>query len=478
MVKRNLYLAMLVFILADTAFSFIQHYHVNLDGDMPGIIMPSRGYSTVMQDPFGTAVILKDTSYPAPNRFFAHFTMSKYFKLVPGMLQAFMSPINSVYAACALAKTGIQLFIILLLATYISGRGKPGSKDFILAAVLVVPLFQASGYNVNMGIIDKSITYTFFYALPMSLLLLFFLPFFMATFHGRGFIFNLATRIGLLLLCVLISFNGPLGPGVILIVCPLVLLYRGWNNFKNQEGTFLQRKLKAIGKIPGDLLFYFIFISLLCLYSLYLGAHNSENLYNTIPVFERYLRIPGGLWDMLSQKLGIPLLIIIITVNAIIIRKNKDESGSKILFMLKWISLFAAIYILLLPFGGYRIYRPDTVRRDTMMPVILCLMFLYGISTYYLLNRSALKYKTIYAGAVIAFLLIFTLADANLKKERDCEKMALEEMANSPETIVHLKANCTVLAWEKIRDPKESALNGELLHTWGITKEKKLYYQD
>ena len=69
-----------------------------------------------------------------------------------------------------------------------------------------------------------------------------------------------------------------------------------------------------------------------------------------MPLLERYSRIPKGLFDQFTQKLGPPLLILIIIVNTLLITKQKQNSEvRKILNLLKWIGVFSLIYIILLP---------------------------------------------------------------------------------------------------------------------------------
>ena len=114
--KRIVYILFVLFLLSDIVFSFIQHFHVSLDGDMASIIMPSKAYQAVLDDPFGMNVLFNDSVYPATNRFFAHWFMSGYFKTVPVLLQHITNPIDSIYLSCAIAKTGIQFLIIFLLA--------------------------------------------------------------------------------------------------------------------------------------------------------------------------------------------------------------------------------------------------------------------------------------------------------------------------------------------------------------------------
>ena len=176
--RRYLYYFLFLLLLADLTYSFLQHYSMPLDGDMAGGIVPAEDVNPVLKDPFGFSVITENAVYPNPNRFFAHWTYFTYFNQVPILLQRFVSPFDSIYLASAIAKILIQLLILTLLAFYLTGRQKIFNADFLIAAILIVPLFQTNGYRSYMGIIDPTITYTFFYALPCAIILLFYLPFY------------------------------------------------------------------------------------------------------------------------------------------------------------------------------------------------------------------------------------------------------------------------------------------------------------
>ena len=108
------------------------------------------------------------------------------------------------------------------------------------------------------------------------------------------------------------------------------------------------------------------------------------------------------------------------------------------LTLLKWMLIFAAIYIVLLPLGGYREYRPNIVRRDTLMPVILCLIFFYGRSSFYLLNHLVPKYKRKYLILIVIFSLVFTIADEPIFKHNACEKTGIGENSSI------IRKNCSL----------------------------------
>jgi hypothetical protein len=58
--------------------------------------------------------------------------------------------------------------------------------------------------------------------------------------------------------------------------------------------------------------------------------------------------------------------------------------GKKMIRILMWIGIFTFMYIMLLPFGGYRPYRPRIIRYDTFMPVTIALIYYFGASTYFI----------------------------------------------------------------------------------------------
>ncbi|UOQ72571.1 hypothetical protein [Hymenobacter cellulosilyticus] len=475
--KQYLWLALAVFILLDTSFSFWQHLNVELDGDMAAIILPAPWYSQVLQDPLGLGVLLKNEVYAAPNRFFAHQLLSSYFKTVPLALKAFVSPIESVYLASALLKTGVQLLLLLVLAAYIRVAAKVGWPQLLLAAALLVPLFHTSGYNMQMGIIDKSVTYTVFYALPMGLLLVFFWPFYRAAYTGQALQLGIAQHVGWAILAVVLAFNGPLVPAVVLIICPAALLYGAWQGSKQAGPNRLQATLTGI---PRAQLLHFGFISLLCLYSLYIGLNNKENLTGaSLALAERYARLPLGLFYQLTVKLGIPLILLLLLLNTVLLKRQPASAEQqRLLRLVKWLGLFAGIYLLLLPLGGYREYRPDIIRRDTFLPVLLGLIYAYGLTSLHLLGTLPPRLGQRYGLALVAFLGFMTLADKPINVGNQCEKAAMQQIANSWTSPVRLEdPDCKVMSWTKITDAAYSADNAQMLHYWGITSETRLYYQ-
>ncbi len=474
--KKIFKIFLVCFLLFEIIFSFKRHFYFPIDGDLPSIVAPHKNYEAVLQDPFGINVLLHDSVYAAPNRFFSHWFMWTTFNHVPLLLQYFTSPVNSVYYSCALAKTFIQFFILYLFSVYVTGKKRFWNYDSLLVMVFLVPLFQVFGYNDSMGIIDHSITYTFFYAFSLSLVLFPFLSFFLSWFYKSDI--SKFTVIGLLLLTIAASLNGPLNAPAILLICPLLMANYFFHHWKQHPHLKLSARIShSIKNIPPSAFFILCFSILTSLYSLYIGRNNSEDRWESISVSERYSRLWTGFYDQYAVQPGPALLLGIILINSLIIKKYFDESGKKILSMLKWFLILAIIYILLLPLGGYRPYRPNIIRNDTILPVTFGLILLFGITTYHIHKRITFKRKKIYWIMIIFVTAIFIHADTDYRKYNACERRSLEKISLSMDKIVLIEEDCPVLSWGKITDYKDSEVKGVMLHRWNVTKESKLFYQ-
>jgi len=473
--RKILYLFLLFFLVGEFSYSFLQYYHTSLDGDMAAGIVPAKDVQKIFGDPFGFNTIVKDNPHPNPNRYFSHLFFRDYFRTIPLLVQRFSSPVESIYISCAIIKLLIQILIIYLLAIPISKTTSLFSLNLLTAAALIAPLFQANGYNRYTGIIDKSITYTFFYALPLMLLLLFYVQFYVPIYLKKKNRLGVLSKMSAVLLTVVLPFSGPLIPPVILIVSLLIIIHY----YRKANLHFSLKKLFGVfRKIPKKVLLYLGPITTLSIYSLFLGTYNSTYQTDIIPVTERYLRLPAGLYFQFTQKLAFPLLFIFIAANIFFINKHfYTNEGKKIITISKWMGIFALIYILLLPLGGYRPYRPNILRYDTIMPLTICVIYLFGRSSFFLLkNIRTNTFKRIYYPVVIVFLLIFINADRSKLNENNCEKQSLMMISKSKKSIVQLPYNCKVLSWHVITNYEQSKMNAKLLKLWRITDKEKLYY--
>ena len=440
-----------------------------LEGDLAKMVLPSEDYKEVLKNPFGFKAVLSSEKYAAPNRFFFHASIAFWFKNVPHILQGFIDPISSVYASAALAKILIQITILFLLAYIIGGFKWVWNGQTILALGVLFPLFQTEGYNANMGVIDMSISYTFGYAYSMIFLLLLFLlirKIFLNEIQGRGS-FNGFVIPVFGLVCL---FNGPLNSAVVIVSALATVFYviLDWN-------AYVERLRKLTWKF-----FVPVFILVvIAAFSTYVGTLNSENFGEGIGIFERYQRLPFGLLKMLTSDLGLVMLIgLSMFSSLLILRFSGRIEQKKMRNFGVWILIFSLVYLFLLPLGGFRDYRPDIVRRDSVLPILLLLFIYFGWTALIVLRTIKGRSSKYYTAVLLGVLVIYSIADASKFDKNQCEKICLELIQSSPDKTVRLHEDCTVLSWKKILNPDYSNTNAEMLFHWGITNEVKAYYHE
>ena len=469
---------MWLIILGDSVYTFFQFYWLPLDGDMSHLIMPDQWHEQLMKDPLGFQALFFHERYYGPNRFFIMWPFSKYFKTVPLLLQSFLSPIESVYVACAIAKLTIQLLLVWLLAFYASGTGNLRESRFVVCAAIIIPLFQNNGFYTTMGIIDQSITYAFFYAFPMIFLLLLFLPFYRQFILKNQTHIGLLTRIALFLISIPLALSGPLISPIILLVTSLTLFSFWLSNLKKTTGHFFVRCIKAVSMIDTFTLCFFLYLSIINIYSLYIGSYNNENFAETIPLSERFYALPLGLQRMFTLNIGFAMLLTVVVISLLnILAVNKETVKRRTLTVLKFSSILILLYRLLLTLGGYRFYRPFIIRYDTLLPVTLTLIFLLTTFALQLLTESDSTIKKVYATWLVSVLIVFTITDHPFTNSNRCEKNALKKMAASSEQVIEFNKDCHIMEWSEITDPEKSRTNAEMIHYWRITDQVRLYYQ-
>ncbi len=459
---------LIFFLIGDLAFSFIQYYNLPLSGDIDGGVLHNSIIRQIFDDPFGFNAVTTGEKHVNPNRFFSHYLLSIYFQKIPLWLQNFTNPISSVYLSSALIKITVQLVFVFILASFISNSNNPANKNFLLSAVIISPLFQVDGYWSRMGINDKAAAYVFFYALPLVLLLFFFLPLFKRLLYKKKI--RPINYIFLIPLIVVLPLSGPLVPAVTVLVTFLVVL-----KFMVQNRGMEFRQI--LHGIPAAVYILLIPITLWSLYSLFLGYYYDSNYQSeTISLAERFYRLPAGIFSQIFHSLGFPLMLFVIGGNAYLINKSNSPEGKKLIKILLWIGIFALLYILLLPFGGYRPYRPGIIRYDTFMPVTIALIYFFAASAYFLVHYLKGSRKKRYIAGIVLILLVYTFSDTDGIGENTCERNAFEKMAIANDSVVAIPKDCYIMSWENTFDYKLSESRAELIHFWGITKEKKLFY--
>lgn len=476
--EKLLVLFLILFLIGDLTYSFLEYYYTPIDGDLTSGVAFNEHIQKIFDDPFGFKMLFSGDNHINPNRFFSHIFQKEYMQAVPLWLQNLTDPITSVYFSCALLKMFVHLLFLFILSGLISGTYNILKKSFLVAAALLIPFIQVNGYWGHMGINDRATTYVFFFALPLVLLFAFLASIYRITYlkiiPNQGlpmFILSLITA-------VVLPLSGPLVPGVVLIVCLMVFVHY-FQNLSLETGlTFPEKMVKVFLKTPRSIYIFLIPIAVVSLYSLFLGRFDSNFQEFKIPLSERYLTLPLGIYYQITQSLGVPLLLLIVAINVFLIKKfTRTNDGEKIVGTLRWIGLFALIYLLLLPLGGYRPYRPNILRYDTFIPITIALIYFYGNSTYFLINNLPGRNLKHYGIFLFVLFAIYMNSDRIETEKYRFERQCIESLVKSPNEVTKLPATFNVMSWYPLTDPKQSESNATMLKFWNITKEKKLYYQ-
>lgn len=462
----------------DLCFSYYQYSSQSyIDGDFALIVLGAPPYDQVLHDPFGIAA-LHGESYPAPNRFTAHAFMSFYFKSVPFLLQTVLTPLNSLFTTIAITKLFIHLGLLFLISYYVSSWKGFSWYLFLLAAVLITPFFQAGPvYYEYMAIIDGSITYVMFYALPMVLLLVYFLPFYWYFRNGLISGNPLFIIIWLFFTFFLVLF-GPL-PGPIILLFGFTLL--GFlfirNFFTAYDDDPVARLKKALQRINKTILILLAGSLIFSSYSIFIGTKNIENTWSPMPLEERYSKFFEGMKEAcLNFDNGLFYLLIVLFVQALalfIFYRRKHYLFFKLGF---FIMVFGALYLILLPMGGYRFYRPLVVKHDTLLPFLVIILFLFITSGFILFSHFKRTGRAIYIVLITIFLGFYTFNDKPWPNTNECEKHTILKIAQTNEECIMLPRNCTVAMWNFNAKCEESELAATLFEYYNIFP-RKIHYR-
>lgn len=469
------YLFCVIAIVADTCYSFVQHYSEPMDGDMGESVLPLDYIEPLYNDPFGIKMLADGDMHAAPNRYFSHRSMCVIYRTVPFALQSVVDPISSLYCTNAICKTVMQMLLVLLLACMACGGFRLGELKFAITCLFFCAMMQACGFVGSIGLVTKSITYSFFYTLPLVFLLFYLLPFVMKEFYGIDFVRNglllfLYSALFLLLSC----FSGAINPAVSLVAV-LTLLIRYFVDFYRRTGSIRN----SLGWMPSRYFKFLLPLGVFSLYSLYLGNFNTMWA-DGISLGQRYALLPKGIVNMfVAGNGGFGLLFALTLVNYMVVRCRCGDGGKPMLSLFHWILVFSAIYIVFLPFGGYRPYRPLLIRFDTALPISCLFIFYYVRSSVFLLRKTlqSVKVHCFYLGWTVVCIVFFFLYDTPRSYRNVLEIAALKEISQSEDIVVPLTcAPTSVVSWEVPEKPEDSQAAGRLLHLWRVTDKEKLFY--
>lgn len=476
--KNSFLIIILLLFVGDCFYSFYQFTYDQIQGDLAYIILPSEHYSQVLKDPLGFKAAFQGEHYPATNRYTNHIFMYVYFRVVPWTLQMFTNPINSVYLAMHILKFISYLSLVFSLSLFVKILLKHKVRlGYILLTVFpFIFVIHYSQYGISL---HTSIAYTAAYAFFTSLMIFFLLPVLDFYINGYDFFKSKIKYCVWLLLAILLSLSGPLVAPCLMIFALLTLLFDFLKYFQisTQMNFILQSQhwIKQINKY--NYLVFTIFLS--ALYSFYVGKFNSENSKNTLSLYDRYYKaIEGYKMYFFDRHEGMMLLVGLVFVVFVIyyFSSAKISNEFKTIVLLTFSSL--CIYLLLLPLGGYREYRPLIIRSDTALPItcLLIIMFSYISQTLMLnLNIEFQKYLKV---ALMLIAFYFVQLDELPHHHNFCQKEEIKKISESKADCIQLRKDCTIMSWYIFGDCEDTKVQSDVLYLWNITDRPVAFYQE
>jgi hypothetical protein len=219
-------------------------------------------------------------------------------------------------------------------------------------------------------------------------------------------------------------------------------------------------------------MFHLGFMLLLCLYAFYVSRFNSEKT-NLNSVSERYSLLAKGIYYIFTQNSSMLWIAILLIGNYLLMFRNEVMFNKrKYIKLLIPILIFSAIYISLLPLGGYRSYRPFIIRYDTLMPITFMLVFLLLVTSIHILSHiKNSKYQVYYGLALMVFIAIFSIEDRHLERDHNqCQKQSFYEMKANKDSVIQIPRKCTMGTWS-IQDADDihvQAMLTKLYRQWDI----------
>ncbi len=435
--QSNLYRAVIIlagcFILFELYYAFQQYLHSPFDGDFLPVYLPTDNYRQVLQDPFGFGLLKTKETYSATNRFFSHFALIQWFNGGIKISEIFsLDPAESLFITSAAFSWLIHIGLSWMLLRYISVFQKISWQGSIIAYAFILSFFHfgTSSY-MQIALIDHAVTYTFFYGLPVLLLLLFYWPFYKRIFRPQPFRLYelLALAAGVIVIPFFGGFMAPLLLFINGIVIPACLFW-GWR--------------KSFPSNSKTILLYLSAITIWALYSFYIGSFNNENASDVL-LTERYFILFKGLVEYFTYSMIYVWIAGILLLNYFLLRR----SVANITLIYALFIGVIALYIFSLPLGGYRHYRPWIIRYDVMTPVTLLLIWAIISGGIFLLKKY--QHTNLFSKLSLVyfiFFILFGISDYHRYDKRDFQKKQLQQIQNAENnSTVFLNKDEPLLIW-------------------------------
>ena len=481
--NKNIFILLtaIIFLFFDLKHSSLQYSKTPLDGDFANIVLPVSGYQTVLSDPLALRVLIQQEKYPATNRFTAHFLMKVYFDNVPFWFQNIYNPIDSLYASITLAKMLIHIGFSFILSLYLATYFGFSYKKLVVFSAIISPFLIVNGpYYENIAFIDFSITYAFFYTLPIIFLMMIYFPIYKYILGKEDFkkpIFYYLIAFPLILFLVLF---GPLNAPLIFLINGILFLFflnKYWGS--NQKSFSIKTVLLIFKDINKTVLYFLILGSILSLYSIYIGLFNTENDWCILPLIARFKVLPVGIYNsFFTTDIGAFWMVFLIIINTFLILTCKPKSKKALFKLYFFLLLFMISYCLLLPFGGCRSYRPFILRHDTFVPNLLVLLFLIAFSSYLAITIFKKQgHIFIYLIFFGSFCFHFLKYDGLPQYTNDNEKKAIWFISQKSyfHQNIEVPYNCPIVSWSRHDNYEQSKNSSLILYKYGITKKAILF---
>jgi hypothetical protein len=277
-----------------------------------------------------------------------------------------------------------------------------------------------------------------------------------------------------ILLAIYLAFGGTL-------IQPIVLFSLGFSMFiigyrfiiANNKTTYLSTIKNQLFTIPKYFIYHGLFFIALCVYSFYIGKFNIENPTEMPTILERYSLLLIGIKSQFTSDIAYLLFFILFSINFIFLQKIKETSTkSVILKFIPTLLLFSLLYIVSLPFGGYRSYRPLIIRYDIISPINFLIIFFATYTTWLVLCNS--RNKIYYLLLSIVFIL-FCIKDKPKFHSNKWEKQQLRLFASTQQDTLIINRDYNLLLWDCGSSFYATRYNTQIIYKWKISK-KPIYY--
>ena len=451
-----------LFIIFDLVFSAARYLQLPIDGDFAKIAVPLY-YDFVLKDPVGIQAITKDTTYGGAGRYTCHVAVRFWSKSVFHAIDKFSpDPIESVFLMSALFSMLVHILFLWLALKYISKKVELSLNLKLLVIAMATSFLQMAHLYYSIGVIDSSITYTFFYAFPLLILSWNLFPFYRAYQTGKVQL----TYVEWILLPIVsfaLAFSSPLIQPIVILIAIGLAFVRFYFKPERLTEVLASREFKI----------QFGFLLMSCVYAFWVSRHNSENGI-LMALWMRYVQLAKGIFFLLTKNIGVISLLALVGINLWILKKQSKLEFQKLFQFLLLLLTASSVYILLIPLGGYRSYRPYIIRYDTFMPVTFLMMFYVLLSTiraWKIITRQEMQWK--YGLIVGGFILLWTMVDLPTKfQSNSCQRQAMRELCDSKDTILYVSKKCNLLTWDvaDLSNQNYQWMLTKQFQEWGIIK--------